>query len=120
MLPFLARRLIVAALVALAVSAVAFGLMFVSGDPAVVLAGQAGRAQDVELIRHAYGLDRPIPLLEWEVGGDARAVAAKLLAGKPAIDCNMARADEGVLVFNPMAVSVEQAGEIGRRIAALR
>ncbi len=67
MLPFLARRLIVAALVALAVSAVAFGLMFVSGDPAVVLAGQAGRAQDVELIRHAYGLDRPIPLqfLSW-------------------------------------------------------
>ena len=60
MLPFLTRRLIVAVLVALAVSAVAFGLMFVSGDPAVVLAGQAGRAQDVELIRQAYGLDRPI------------------------------------------------------------
>ncbi len=65
-------------------------------------------------------LDRPIPLLEWDVGGDARAMAAKLLAGTPAIDCNMSRADEGVLVFNPMAVSVEQAGEIGRRIAALR
>jgi peptide/nickel transport system permease protein len=67
MLPFLTRRLIVAALVALAVSAVAFGLMFVSGDPAVVLAGQAGRAQDVELIRQAYGLDRPIAIqfLSW-------------------------------------------------------
>lgn len=67
MLPFLVRRLIVAVLVALAVSAVAFGLMFVSGDPAVVLAGQAGRAQDVELIRQAYGLDRPIVLqfLSW-------------------------------------------------------
>lgn len=62
MLPFLTRRLIVAAFVALAVSAVAFGLMFVSGDPAVVLAGQAGRAQDVELIRQAYGLDRPLVL----------------------------------------------------------
>lgn len=62
MLPFLTRRLIVAALVALAVSAVSFGLMFVAGDPAVVLAGQAGRAQDVEIIRQAYGLDRPMPL----------------------------------------------------------
>ncbi|CAN7380548.1 ABC transporter permease [Bosea sp. LjRoot9] len=60
--PFLARRLIVAALVALAVSMVAFGLMFVAGDPAVVLAGQAGRAQDVEMIRQAYGLDRPLPV----------------------------------------------------------
>lgn len=67
MLPFLTRRLIVAALVALAVSAVSFGLMFVAGDPAVVLAGQAGRAQDVEIIRQAYGLDRPMPLqfLSW-------------------------------------------------------
>jgi peptide/nickel transport system permease protein len=67
MLPFLTRRLIVAALVALAVSGVAFGLMFVSGDPAIVLAGQAGRAQDVELIRQAYGLDRPIlvQFLSW-------------------------------------------------------
>jgi peptide/nickel transport system permease protein len=54
--------LIVAALVALAVSMVAFGLMFVAGDPAVVLAGQAGRAQDVEMIRQAYGLDRPLPV----------------------------------------------------------
>ncbi len=62
MLPFLARRLIVAVLVALAVSMVAFGLMFVAGDPAVVLAGQAGRAQDVEMIRQAYGLDRPLPV----------------------------------------------------------
>jgi L-seryl-tRNA(Ser) seleniumtransferase len=65
-------------------------------------------------------LDGPIPLLEWRCGGDARAMAAKLLAGKPAIDCNMSRADEGVLVFNPMAVSPDQAAEIGRRIAALR
>ncbi|SFI83342.1 peptide/nickel transport system permease protein [Bosea sp. OK403] len=62
MLPFLARRLIVAVLVALAVSMVAFGLMFVAGDPAVVLAGQAGRAQDVEMIRQAYGLGRPLPV----------------------------------------------------------
>ena len=65
-------------------------------------------------------LNGPIPQLEWRTGGDARAMAAKLLAGKPAIDCTMSRADEGVLVFNPMAVSLEQAGEIGRRIAALR
>jgi len=67
MLSFIGRRLIVAALVATAVSAISFGLMFVSGDPAVVLAGQAGRAQDIEMIRQAYGLDRPIIMqyLSW-------------------------------------------------------
>jgi peptide/nickel transport system permease protein len=57
----------VAVLVALAVSAVSFGLMFVAGDPAVVLAGQAGRAQDIELLRQVYGFDRPmfVQFLDW-------------------------------------------------------
>jgi len=65
-------------------------------------------------------LGGPIPMLEWRTGGDARAIAARLLAGKPAIGCSMGRADEGVLLFNPIAVSLDQAAEIGRRIAALR
>jgi L-seryl-tRNA(Ser) seleniumtransferase len=60
-----------------------------------------------------------VPLLAWRVG-DARAMAAQLLAGKPAIACGLGRADEGVLLFNPMAVSDDEAAEIARRIAALR
>jgi peptide/nickel transport system permease protein len=64
---FALRRLALAALVALLVSAASFALIFVAGDPAVVLAGQSGRAQDAEYLRTLYGLDRPwvVQYAEW-------------------------------------------------------
>lgn len=60
MLRFAATRLIVALFVCLAVSGISFGLMFAAGDPAIAIAGGAGRAQDAEAIRIAYGFDRPL------------------------------------------------------------
>lgn len=60
MLNFAVRRLVLAALVALTVSIIAFFLVRVSGDLAVALAGQEASAEDIEDIRKAYGLDRPI------------------------------------------------------------
>jgi ABC-type dipeptide/oligopeptide/nickel transport system permease component len=62
MLFYIARRLALAVLVALTVSFVAYLLVFVSGDPAVALAGEGARAADIALIRHTYGFDRPIPV----------------------------------------------------------
>ncbi|HKB53998.1 MAG TPA: ABC transporter permease [Ramlibacter sp.] len=60
MLQYIARRLGVALLVALTVSFLAYLLVFVSGDPALALAGEGARAVDIEAIRHQYGFDRPI------------------------------------------------------------
>lgn len=60
MLFYIARRLGVAVLVALTVSFVAYLLVFVSGDPAVALAGEGARAADIEMVRKTYGFDRPI------------------------------------------------------------
>ncbi len=60
MLNFALRRFLLAALVALTVSIVAFFLVRVSGDLATSLAGQEASAEDIEEIRKAYGLDRPI------------------------------------------------------------
>ncbi|GAB5378304.1 MAG: ABC transporter permease [Acuticoccus sp.] len=67
MLAFTLRRLAVAALVAVAVSALSFGLMFMSGDPAIAIAGSGGSAADAEAIRIAYGFDRPVAVqyLDW-------------------------------------------------------
>lgn len=67
MLPFLFRRLIVALAVAIAVSALSFALMFLTGDPAIAIAGAGGRAEDAEAIRIAYGFDRPfvVQYLDW-------------------------------------------------------
>ena len=67
MLSFISKRLLVALLVCLTVSALSFGLMFVSGDPAIAIAGAGGRAEDAEAIRLAYGFDRPLVVqyLDW-------------------------------------------------------
>ncbi len=60
MLAFMIKRLGLAILVALTVSILAFLLLHLSGDPALALAGEGARQADIEMIRQAYGLDRPI------------------------------------------------------------
>ena len=60
MLAFIGRRIALAILVGLAVSLLAYLLLFMSGDPAIALAGDNAREADIERIRIQYGLDRPI------------------------------------------------------------
>ena len=56
------RRLAVTIPTALAVSALAFLLLYLTpGDPAVLVAGEGADPATVELIRHDLGLDRPLP-----------------------------------------------------------
>lgn len=54
------KRLWLALLVALAVSAASFLLLRLSGDVALAIAGEGARTEDVELVRKTYGLDRPL------------------------------------------------------------
>jgi ABC-type dipeptide/oligopeptide/nickel transport system permease component len=67
MLAYTFKRLGLAVLVAVAVSALAFLLLRASGDAAVALAGEGARTEDIENIRHVYGLDRPllVQYLDW-------------------------------------------------------
>jgi ABC-type dipeptide/oligopeptide/nickel transport system permease component len=67
MLAYALKRIGLAVLVAIAVSALAFLLLRASGDVAVALAGEGASAEAVESIRQAYGLDRPLVLqyLDW-------------------------------------------------------
>jgi ABC-type dipeptide/oligopeptide/nickel transport system permease component len=67
MLAYTLKRIGLAALVAVTVSALAFLLLRASGDIAVALAGEGANAESVEAIRQAYGLDRPLALqyVEW-------------------------------------------------------
>ncbi len=60
MLAYMLKRLGVAVLVALTVSFLAYMLVFLSGDPALALAGEGARQADIEMVRHTYGFDRPI------------------------------------------------------------
>jgi peptide/nickel transport system permease protein len=60
LLAYCAKRSIVALLVAVTVSIISFALLHLSGDLAQSLAGPSATAADVEQVRKAYGLDRPI------------------------------------------------------------
>lgn len=57
---YILKRLGLALLVALAVSAASFLLLRLSGDVALALAGEGARNEDIELVRKTYGLDRPL------------------------------------------------------------
>jgi len=67
MLRFLARRLVVALLVTMTVMTLAFILTRLSGDLAISIAGPNATQADVEAVRKAYGLDRPLlaQFLDW-------------------------------------------------------
>jgi len=60
MLAYILKRLAIALLVALTVSVITFSMIYLSGDPAVALAGENATEQDIESIRSYYGYDRPI------------------------------------------------------------
>ena len=60
MLQFLFRLLIVALLVAATVMNLAFILTRLSGDLATSIAGPNATAADIDAVRKAYGLDRPV------------------------------------------------------------
>ena len=62
MLRFTLKRLAIAALVALTVSLVSFGLTYLSGDPAVSLAGEGATQADIDVIRKRFGFDQSIPV----------------------------------------------------------
>ena len=73
MIRFLMRRAILAVLVCMTVLVISFALTHAAGDPALAVAGPQASAADIQAIRVAYGLDRPLPqqFVEW-VGNAAR------------------------------------------------
>jgi peptide/nickel transport system permease protein len=60
MLAYLIKRLGVAVLVALTVSIITFSMIYLSGDPAMALAGETASEEDIRNIRRVYGYDQPI------------------------------------------------------------
>ncbi|MBU4527151.1 MAG: ABC transporter permease [Desulfomicrobium sp.] len=87
MLRFTLRRLLIAALVALVVSAMSFGLMFLSGDPAFAIAGEGATEADLEVIRRHFGFDRPIPVqyAAWVTGVFAGDFGDSYYFSKPVV-----------------------------------
>ena len=60
MLIYALKRFSIAILVAVTVSLLTFSMIYLSGDPAIALAGETATQQDIENIRKVYGYDQPI------------------------------------------------------------
>jgi peptide/nickel transport system permease protein len=69
MLTFILRRTLLALMVSVTVLTFAFALTRLSGDLAISIAGPQATPQDIEIIRKAYGLDRPVieQFFDWVV-----------------------------------------------------
>lgn len=67
---FILKRLGMAVLVALTVSVISFSLLFLAGDPAAAMAGEAATEEDIAAIRVQYGFDRSLPVqyFSWLAG----------------------------------------------------
>ena len=67
MLAYALKRLGIAVLVALTVSIITFSMIYITGDPAIAIAGEGARSEDIENIRRYYGFDKPIHIqyLDW-------------------------------------------------------
>lgn len=61
MTAYIARRIAQTVVVVLGVSVLSFGMMFLTGDPTMVMAGENWTRQQVEAFRHQMGFDRPWP-----------------------------------------------------------
>src|SRR5207237_6354436 len=60
MLRLIVRRVVLGVLVAFTVMTLAFMLTRLSGDLAISIAGPQATQADIEIVRKAYGLDRPL------------------------------------------------------------
>ena len=64
MIGYILKRLGLALLVALAVSAIAFFLLRLSGDIAMAIAGEGAREEDLAIIRQTYGLEHALRVVK--------------------------------------------------------
>ncbi len=71
MLIYTGKRILLALLVAIAVSFISFMMLNLSGDPAIALAGADASPEEIKFIREKYGLDRHILIQYAEWAGRA-------------------------------------------------
>ena len=61
MLKYLKRRLLMLIPLLLVVSVLIFSMIhLMPGDPAMIIAGEGAKEEDIQAIRHKYGFDRPL------------------------------------------------------------
>lgn len=119
---YLLRRLVQAIPVLLIVSFVVFGMVFLSGDPAVLMLPADATKEDVAAFRAAYGFDDPFLVQYGRFLGNALRgdLGESLRYKQPALDLVLARLPATVqLSLTSMLIAVSLAIPLGT-IAGLR
>lgn len=88
MLLYTAKRILLAILVSLTVSALVFSLLYLSGDPATALAGERASQADIMAIKAAYGFDQPVYIqyFKWLAGAVQGEFGESVYFRMPVID----------------------------------
>ncbi|MEQ8587307.1 MAG: ABC transporter permease [Thalassobaculaceae bacterium] len=88
MLLYTAKRILLAILVSLTVSALVFSLLYLSGDPATALAGERASQADIMAIKAAYGFDQPVYIqyFKWLAGALQGEFGESVYFRMPVID----------------------------------
>jgi peptide/nickel transport system permease protein len=82
------NRLIYRILVLLGISLITYLLLFLAGDPAVLLAGEDATPAEIQAVREANGFDRPIILqyFEWLLQAVQGNLGESYRSGRPALE----------------------------------
>ncbi|MHA1567606.1 MAG: ABC transporter permease, partial [Alphaproteobacteria bacterium] len=63
---FLIKRLLQGAFAIWGVTTIVFGILFLAGDPILLLVPEGATQADIDLLRHQYGFDRPFLVQYWD------------------------------------------------------
>lgn len=123
MVRYFLKRLGIAALVIVTVSVISFGLLRLSGDMALSIAGEGATAEQVREVRVLYGLDRPLVVqyFDWAYKAFTGDLGQSLSSNQPVFELIVSRMEvTGVLALLSLLVAVAVAVPLGVLAAVYR
>ena len=117
------NRFVHSILVILGISALTFLLLYLAGDPAVLLAGDDATPAEIEAVRVAHGLDRPIIIqfFDWLIHAVQGDLGTSYRSGRPALAVVLqALPNSLLLIFSALAISTVLGIVIGMLAAVFR
>jgi peptide/nickel transport system permease protein len=116
MTAYIIRRLLQSLLVIFGVSILSFGIMFLSGEPTMLMVGEDWTSEQIEEFRHIMGFDRPWYIQYWDFASNAIRgdFGLSLRHQQPTFDLVMSRMPATLeLTLSAMFLSIVLAFPIG-------
>ena len=116
------NRLLHSILVIFGISAITFLLLYMAGDPAVLLAGENASPAEIQRIREANGFDRPIPVqfVDWLWNAVQGDLGTSYRSGQPAIEVVLQALPNSLLLIGCALAVSSVVGIVVGILAAVR